>query len=37
MHFLFIDLFVNASLTIHAQIRTFAGFVVQNYRVVLIK
>ena len=27
-------LFVDASLTIHAQVRTFAGFVVQHYRVV---
>ena len=27
-------LFVDASLTIFAQISTFAGFVVQNYRVV---
>ena len=34
MHFLFIVLLVNASLTIYAQIRTFAGSVVQNYRVV---
>ena len=27
-------LFVDASLTTHAQVSTFSGFVVQNYRVV---